>query len=97
MSTPNIISSFSNAVKSPATYVLLVFCSMFWFFIKVNNVQTVKNDENCIIEKNQLRQELRDERQINKELVNSILIKTGVVKDLSERIDTAKLDTNENK
>lgn len=89
---PNI--PFSQVVKNPAIWgyfmIVTLLVSLVWFFVTSNK----ENDTNCIQEKAELRIELKDERKKNDNLINSILIKQGVIEKLT--VITDSLNKKEN-
>jgi hypothetical protein len=88
MAAPNIPMTFNNVVKSPYTYLLITVVSLLWFFVYSFTGLTKTNDADCATEKTELRIELKQERTKNDNLVNSLLIKNGIILNLSNIADS---------
>jgi hypothetical protein len=95
MAAPIIPVTFSNVVKSPYTYTLITICSLLWLFVYSFFGITKKQDADCIQEKIELRSELKLERTKNDNLVNSILVKNGVIDRLESITDSLNKDKKE--
>ncbi|WP_158798077.1 hypothetical protein [Pedobacter sp. L105] len=79
-------------VKSPLTYILITIGSfliaLVWFALYQWVGVTKNNDTSCSEEKTELRIELNSERKRNDNLVNAILVKNGVIVQLSNKADS---------
>ena len=89
-----IPTTFKDVVKNPYTYLLITVVSLLWFFVYQTNGMAKTNDANCYKEKTELRLELKAERSKNDILVNSILIKQGVIEKLTGITDSLTNKTN---
>lgn len=87
--------TFQQIVKNPYSYLLMTVVSLLWFFVYSFIDSNKQNDTNCMQEKTELRIELKAERTKNDNLVNSILIKQGVIEKLTVITDSLnKKDDN---
>jgi len=95
MANTPIPITFNNVVKHPATYLLIIIVSLLWFFIYSFTGLSNDNNTTCVQEKAELRIELKAERQKNDNLINSILIKQGVIEKLTVITDSLTNKSNE--
>lgn len=84
-------NSFLQALKSPATYYMLVAISVMWVFVYQFVLSSDKVNENCEAEKTELRKELKQLRADNGALVTSLLIKNGII--LQQAQEQKELDS----
>jgi len=92
-----IPTSFNQVAKNPYTYLLITVVSLLWFFVYSQKNTNQQNDKDCMIEKTELRLELKQERLKNDNLVNSILIKQGVIEKLTVITDSLNKKDDNNK
>jgi len=88
MATTPIPMTFNNVVKNPYTYLLITIVSLLWFFVYSYTGLNKQNDIDCKQDNTELRIELKDERTKNDNLINSILIKQGVIEKLTGITDS---------
>ena len=87
--------TFQQIVKSPYTYLLVTVVSLLWFFVYSFTDINKQNDADCNAEKIELRAELKSERTKNDNLINSILIKQGVIEKLTVITDSLNKTVND--
>jgi hypothetical protein len=95
MAAPTIPMTFQQIVKSPYSYLLITVVSLLWFFVYSFTGLAKTNDADCAAEKVELRIELKAERTKNDNLVNSILVKQGVIDKLTTITDSLNNDNKE--
>jgi hypothetical protein len=93
-------ATFAQALKSPPTYIMFVAVSLMWFFVYL-----AKDSDNARFAASQaeIRQlradvsqknaELTLERQTNKELITSLLVKSGIIDALKNTQSKDSLQT----
>jgi hypothetical protein len=86
--------SFSQIVKAPITYMLMVALSLMWFFVYRFGLSSDQVNKNCEAEKMELRKELTLERADKAALINAILIKNGIIE--RQQQEKMMLDSNIN-
>lgn len=83
--------TFSQIVKAPTTYMLMVAVALLMFFVtKFGNTSDQVN-VNCEAEKNELRRELTQSRAEKDALTTALLVKNGII--LQQAQDQAELDS----
>jgi len=87
--------TFQQIVKNPYTYLLITVVSLLWFFVYSFTDINKQNDADCNQEKIELRAELKTERTKNDNLINSILIKQGVIEKLTVITDSLNKKDND--
>jgi hypothetical protein len=88
-------ANFTQIVKNPFTYLLITVVSLLWYFVYSSTGMAKQNDVDCMAEKTELRLELKAERTKNDNLVNSILIKQGVIEKLTVITDSLNNKPND--
>jgi hypothetical protein len=100
MANPTPVS-FRQIVKNPIIWgyftIVTFLVSLAWYFVYNTTDITKKNDSDCQQEKLELRQELREERTKNDNLVNAILLKNGVIDKLTTITDSLNKKPDETK
>jgi cell division protein FtsL len=71
MPTPQIPMTFNNVAKSPYTYLLITIVSLLWYFVYNNSSINQQNDQDCKQVTTELRNQLKDERKKNDDLINT--------------------------
>ena len=92
MSEINSHPTFAQALKSPQTYALVVIVNILLFFVMKFGGATDQINTNCELEKQQLREELVEERKEKGVLVTALLVKSGVINAFVKATDS--LDIN---
>lgn len=87
--------SFKQALKSPATYYMLVAISVMWVFVYQFIGSSDKVNVNCEAEKAELRRELNQVRADKDALTTALLIKNGII--LQQVQERKELDSAINK
>lgn len=86
---------FKQALKSPATYYMLVAISVMWVFVYQFIGSSDKVNVNCEAEKAELRRELNQVRADKDALTTALLIKNGII--LQQVQERKELDSAINK
>jgi hypothetical protein len=71
--------TFSQVVRAPVTYMLMVALSLMWFFVYQFGASSDQVNKNCEDEKMELRKELNQYRADKDALVIALLIKNGII------------------
>jgi hypothetical protein len=71
--------TFSQVVKAPVTYMLMVALSLLWFFVYRFGASSDQINRNCEAEKMELRKELNQSRADKDALMIALLIKNGII------------------
>jgi hypothetical protein len=71
--------TFSQVVKAPVTYMLMVALSLLWFFVYRFGASSDQINRNCEAEKTELRKELNQSRADKDALMIALLIKNGII------------------
>lgn len=87
--------SFGQIAKNPYIYLLITVVSVMWYFIGSNKDVATRSSADCEREKTELRADLKSERTKNDNLVNSILIKQGVIEKLTVITDSLNNKTDD--
>jgi hypothetical protein len=83
--------TFSQVVKAPITYMLMVALSLMWFFVYRFGNSSDQVNINCEAEKIELRKELTQSRADKDALTTALLIKNGII--LQQAQDKKELDS----
>jgi hypothetical protein len=71
--------TFSQVVRAPVTYMLMVALSLMWFFVYRFGASSDQVNKNCEAEKLELRKELNQSRADKDALMIALLIKNGII------------------
>lgn len=71
--------TFSQVVRAPVTYMLMVALSLMWFFVYRFGASSDQVNKNCEAEKIELRKELNQSRADKDALMIALLIKNGII------------------
>jgi hypothetical protein len=83
--------TFSQVVRAPVTYMLLVAISLMWFFVYQFGASSDQVNKNCEGEKMELRKELNQYRADKDALIIALLIKNGII--LQQAKEQMQLDS----
>ena len=84
-------ATFSQILKSPPVYMLMVAVSLLWFFVYQFSNSSDQVNENCEAEKTELRKELTQSRADKDALTTALLVKNGII--LQQAQDQKELDS----
>ncbi len=88
-------ATFSQVVRAPVTYMLMVAISLLWFFVYRFGASSDQINRNCEAEKAELRKELIQSRADKDALMIALLIKNGII--LQQAREQMHLDSTRKK
>lgn len=93
-------ATFSQVVRAPVTYMLMVALSLMWFFVYRFGASSDQVNRNCEAEKTELRKELIQSRADKDALMIALLIKNGIIQQQAREqmhLDSTRKNTTNNK
>ena len=95
MSISPIKITFQNVVRAPLTWALLFIGGLLINQLRINNNINENNDFNCMAEKAEYRNEIKELKKKQKELVNALFIKNGIIDNSAVIIDSLNNKQND--
>lgn len=83
---------FSQIVRQPVTYALVVIVSVFWGVFAWVTSRSDKSDDRCWEQVEQARKENESLRKENTDLYRSLLVSNGIIKQITKSDSTSKED-----
>jgi hypothetical protein len=83
--------TFSQVVKAPTTYMLMVAVALMMYFVTKFGNSSDQVNANCEAEKTELRKELTQARADKDALTTALLVKNGII--LQQAQEQANLDS----
>ncbi|WP_443945616.1 hypothetical protein ACJVDH_00460 [Pedobacter sp. AW1-32] len=81
--------TFSQAMKSPPVYIMMVAISIAWFFVYQFANTSSQVNKNCESENQRLRIELTNKSRQMDDLTTALLVKNGIINEIKKATDSA--------